>query len=64
MFDAQVFDNTATGQREVWINGRCTRYFRKNAICPHAVWEVMRPPWGISQMRHAIRSRRRHEREV
>lgn len=26
MFDAQVFDNTATGQREIWINGKRTRY--------------------------------------
>ena len=46
MFDATVYDNTATGQREVWINGKCTRYCRRNAISPHAVWPEMRPAWG------------------
>lgn len=46
LFDATVYDNTATGCREIWINGKRTRYCRKNAICPHAVWEEMRAPWG------------------
>jgi hypothetical protein len=45
LFDG-VFDNTATGQREVWLDGRCTRYCKRNALAPHAVWEVMRPLWG------------------
>ena len=45
MFDATVYDNTATGCREVWINGKPTRYCRKNAISPHAVWPEMRAPW-------------------
>lgn len=41
-----VFDNRKTGQREIWLDGKMTRYCRKNALAPHAVWEVMRAPWG------------------
>lgn len=46
LFEPTIHDNTATNCREVWVNGKCTRYCRKNALAPHAVWEEMRPAWG------------------
>lgn len=45
MFDG-IFDNQATGQREVWKDGRLGRYARRNAISTTSPWAELRAPWG------------------
>lgn len=45
MFDG-VFDNRATGHREVWVDGRPGRHAAKNCISEDHPWRELRKPWG------------------
>ena len=46
MFEG-IFDNLATGRREVYRNGRLARYARKNALqCNNPTFSELGPAWG------------------
>lgn len=46
MFDG-IFDNASTGRREVWKDGRLSRYVRRNAVgSPESQWREVHEPWG------------------
>jgi hypothetical protein len=46
LFDG-TFDNTATGRREIWQDGRLCRFARRNAVgTDETHWRELHAPWG------------------
>jgi hypothetical protein len=42
-----VFDNRATGRREVWRDGEMRRFARRNAVgTDETQWRELHAPWG------------------
>ena len=52
-----TFDNSATGCREVWQDGKLMRYVRRECVGGDSSWREVRKAWGaypdhpVNQMR-------------
>lgn len=45
MFDG-IFDNAATGRREIWQDGKLCRYVRRECVgSTDSVWPEVHAPW-------------------